>query len=390
MDIGRTFSWQVSTKLIVGPGSSRKVGEELRALGGTKALLSTDRGVREAGVLAGVLESLDTSHIRYTIYDGVEPNPSIRCVEEAAAKFRAEGCDCLLGVGGGSSMDTAKLVGAVTANPAVDIREMEGRGKIVNPIPPLVAIPTTCGTGSEVTISAVATDLERHYKMGIGSPMLFPRVALIDGALLTSLPGPIVASTGLDALCHATESYVNLVNNPISDALDLQAISMISRWLRPAVANANLEAVSNMLLAATMAGMGFANTRLTIVHAMSHPVSGYYGVPHGVANAVLLPLVMEFNLMGNSRRFADVARAMGEDTQGLRETEAARLAVKAVRGLSNDVGIPESFKPFGVTEEHLDAMIEDTFKSGNIPLNPVRVSREAVREIYLRAIRSHG
>lgn len=286
-------------------------------------------------------------------------------------------------------MDTAKLVGAVTANPAVDIREMEGRGKIVNPIPPLVAIPTTCGTGSEVTISAVATDLERHYKMGIGSPMLFPRVALIDGALLTSLPGPIVASTGLDALCHATESYVNLVNNPISDALDLQAISMISRWLRPAVANANLEAVSNMLLAATMAGMGFANTRLTIVHAMSHPVSGYYGVPHGVANAVLLPLVMEFNLMGNSRRFADVARAMGEDTQGLRETEAARLAVKAVRGLSNDVGIPESFKPFGVTEEHLDAMIEDTFKSGNIPLNPVRVSREAVREIYLRAIRSH-
>jgi len=190
----------------------------------------------------------------------------------------------------------------------------------------------------------------------------------------------------MDALCHAAESYVNLTTNPISDALDLAAISMISRWLRPAVANANLEAMSNMVLAASIAGMGFANTRLTIVHAMSHPISGYYGVPHGVANAILLPLVMEFNLIGNARRFGDVARAMGEDTSNLTEMEAARLSTRAVRALSRDVGIPETFEGFGVTDEHLDAMIEDAFKSGNIPLNPARVTREAVRALFLRSM----
>ncbi len=386
MDLNRTFMWQMPTKLIVGPGCSRQAGPELKALGGSKALLATDRGVRGAGVLAGIQESLAAARVDCAIYDGVEPNPSIRCIEAAVAIYRAERCDCLLGVGGGSSMDTAKLVGAKITHPDVDITQFEGRGKIVNPIPPLIAIPTTCGTGSEVTLSAVATDTDRHFKMGIGSPLLYPKVALIDGSLLTNLPGPVIAGTGMDALCHAAESYVNLTTNPISDALDLAAISMISRWLRPAVANANLEAMSNMVLAASIAGMGFANTRLTIVHAMSHPISGYYGVPHGVANAILLPLVMEFNLIGNARRFGDVARAMGEDTSNLTEMEAARLSTRAVRALSRDVGIPETFEGFGVTDEHLDAMIEDAFKSGNIPLNPARVTREAVRALFLRSM----
>jgi len=387
MDLSKTYTWQIPTKITFGPGCSKQAGQELKALGGTKALLTTDKGVRGAGVLAGILESLEAAGVGCVVYDGVEPNPSVQCIEAAVELYKAEGCDCLLGVGGGSSMDTAKLVGAKMTHPEVDIRKMEGRGKIVRPIPPLVAIPTTCGTGSEVTLSAVATDTDRHFKMGIGSPFLFPKVALVDGALLTKLPGPIIASTGMDALCHALESYVNLNTNPFSDALDLKAISMISEWLRPAVANANLEAMSHMVLASTMAGIGFANTRLTIVHAMSHPVSGFYGVPHGVANAVLLPHVMEFNLIGNARRFGEVAEAMGVDTLGMTVMEAARASVQAVRELSRDVGIPEDFSPYGVTTEHLDAMIEDTFQSGNIPLNPTRVTREAVREIYLKVIR---
>ena len=386
MDLGRTYTWQVPTKLIFGPGCSRQTGQELKGLGGTRALLTTDQGVRRAGVLAGVLESLEAAGVGCAIYDGVEPNPSVQCIEQAVTVYRAEHCDCLLGVGGGSSMDTAKLVGALMTNPSVDIRAMEGRGKIVNPIPPLVAIPTTCGTGSEVTLSAVATDTDRHFKMGIGSPLLFPRVAMIDGALLTKLPGPVIASTGMDALCHALESYTNLNTNPFSDALDLKAISMISEWLRPAVANANLEAMAHMVLASTMAGIGFANTRLTIVHAMSHPVSGFYGVPHGVANAVLLPHVMELNLNGNAGRFADVARTMGADTTGLTTMQAARLSVSMVRELNRDVGIPETFSAYGVTTAHLEAMIEDTFKSGNITLNPVRVTREAVIEIFRKVI----
>jgi len=386
MDLSRIYNWEMPTRLVFGPGCSRGVGEELKALGGSKALLVTDRGVRDAGVLSGILESLETAGVACTVYDGVEPNPSVQCVEQAAALYRQEGCDCLLAVGGGSSMDTAKVAGARLTNPTVGVREMQGRDKFRNPIPPFVAIPTTCGTGSEVTVAAVITDGDTHFKMGIRSPFFAPKAALIDGTLLTGLPSPVVASTGMDALCHALESYTNLNANPVSDALDLAAISLISRWLRPAVANGNLEAMSYMALASTMAGMGFSNTQVTIVHSMSHPVSGFHGVPHGAANAILLPYVMEFNLIGNARRFRDIARAMGEDTRGLTDMEAARLSVKAVRELNRDVGIPETFEPYGVTLEHLDAMVEDTFKSASVPLNPVRVNREQVRSIYLRAI----
>ncbi|MGI5835149.1 MAG: iron-containing alcohol dehydrogenase [Chloroflexota bacterium] len=385
MDLNHILTWEMPAKLFFGPGCSRLAGEEIRKLGGSKALIVTDRGVEAAGVLGGILEALSASNVSYAVYNGVEPNPSIRCVEDAFALYKTEECDCLLGIGGGSSIDTAKAAGALATN-KMDIRAMEGVGKIINPIPPLVAVPTTCGTGAEVTVTSVVTDPERHYKMPILSPLLTPKIALIDGSLLTKLPGPVVASTGIDALCHALESYTNLNTNPISDALDLKAISMISKWLRPAVANGNLEAMSNMVLASTIAGMGFANTRLTIVHAMSHPVSGFYGVPHGVANAVLLPYIMEYNLIGNPQRFADVAQAMGEDTFGLTVMEAARLSVKAVRELNQDVGIPATFKPYGVTEEHLDAMVEDTFKSGNVVLNPVKVNREQVVAIYRRAI----
>ena len=386
MDLNRTYTWVMPARLVFGPGCARQAGDELKKLGGSKALIVTDRGVEGAGVLAGILEGLDSAGVGYAVYNGVEPNPSIRCVEESVGLYRSAGCDCLLGVGGGSSIDTAKIAGAVISNSIADVRTIEGMNRFEKPLPPFIAVPTTCGTGAEVTFFAVITDVERHYKMAIGSSLLVPKVAMVDGSLLTKLPGPVIASTGLDALCHAVESYTNLNTNPISDALDLQAISMISQWLRPAVANANLEAMSHMVLAATIAGMGFTNTRVTIVHAMSHPVSGYYGVPHGVANAVLLPHVMEFNLIGNAQRFADIARAMGEDTFGLTVMEAARLSVKAVRDLSRDVGIPESFKPFGVTEEHLEAMIEDTFKSGNVPVNPVRVNRDQVAEIYRRSM----
>jgi alcohol dehydrogenase class IV len=385
MDPNRVFAWEMPAKLLVGAGCARQAGGELKKLGGTKALIVTDKGIQAAGVLTSVMEGLASAGLSHATYAGVEPNPDTKCVYEALALYRAEGCDCLLGVGGGSSLDTAKVAGALLTND-MDIAALEGIGKFPNPIPPFVAIPTTCGTGAETTPTGVITDANRHYKMPIMSPFLFPKVALIDGSLLTRLPGPVIAATGMDALCHAVESYTTINTNPISDGLDLQAISMISRWLRPAVANANLEAMSNMVLASTIAGMGFANTRVTLVHAMSHPVSGHYGVPHGVANAILLPLIMDFNLIGNSKRYADVARAMGEDTFGLTDMEAARLSAKAVRDLSLDVGIPDSLRGYGVTEERLEAMIEDTFKSGNVPLNPVRVNKDQVREIFRRSM----
>lgn len=386
MDLSRTYRWEMPTKIIFGTGSSRQAGEQLRLLGGKKALLVTDRGVEAAGVLFGIYESLLSAGVAYALYNGVAPNPTITNVREAVALYEAEECNCLLGVGGGSAMDTAKAAGAVMNNPDVNIRDMEGTGHVPNPIPPLVAVPTTCGTGSEVTSAAVITDSERKYKIPILSPLLYPRVALVDGSLLTTLPGPVVAATGMDALCHAIESYTNLNTNPICDALDLQAIGIISKWIRPAVANGNLEAMSYMVLAATMAGMAFPNTRLTIVHSMSQPVGGHYGVPHGVANAVLLPLVMEFNLLGNAERFGDVARAMGEDTTGLTAMEAARLSVMAVKEMSRDIGIPENFKSYGVKEESIPALVEDSMKSGNVAVNPVRVTREALAAILRRSM----
>jgi len=386
MDLSRTYRWEMPTKIIFGTGSSRQAGEQLRLLGGKKALLVTDRGVEAAGVLFGIYEGLLSAGVAYALYNGVAPNPTITNVREAVALYEAEECDCLLGVGGGSAMDTAKAAGAVMNNPDVNIRDMEGTGHVPNPIPPLVAVPTTCGTGSEVTSAAVITDSERKYKIPILSPLLYPRVALVDGSLLTTLPGPVVAATGMDALCHAIESYTNLNTNPICDALDLQAIGIISKWIRPAVANGNLEAMSYMVLAATIAGMAFPNTRLTIVHSMSQPVGGHYGVPHGVANAVLLPLVMEFNLLGNAERFGDVARAMGEDTTGLTAMEAARLSVMAVKEMSRDIGIPENFKSYGVKEESIPALVEDSMKSGNVAVNPVRVTREALAAILRRSM----
>src|SRR5450756_155182 len=386
MDLSRTYRWEMPTKIIFGTGSSRQAGEQLRLLGGKKALLVTDRGVEAAGVLFGIYEGLLSAGVAYALYNGVAPNPTITNVREAVALYEAEECDCLLGVGGGSARDTAKAAGAVMNNPNVSIRDMEGTGHVPKPIPPLVAVPTTCGTGSEVTSAAVITDSERKYKIPILSSLLYPRVALVDGSLLTTLPGPVVAATGMDALCHAIESYTNLNTNPICDALDLQAIGLISRWIRPAVANGNLEAMSYMVLAATMAGMAFPNTRLTIVHSMSQPVGGHYGVPHGVANAVLLPLVMEFNLLGNAERFGDVARAMGEDTSGLTAMEAARLSVMAVKEMSRDIGIPENFKSYGVKEESIPALVEDSMKSGNVAVNPVRVTREALAAILRRSM----
>src|SRR5665647_1634953 len=386
MDLSRVYSWEMPTRLVVGVGSGRKAGEELKKMGGSRVLVVTDRGVEGAGILGGIFEGLASAGLTYILYTGVEANPSIRCVEESVALYKQEGCDCLLGIGGGSSIDTAKAAGAVMANPEINIRDMEGMGKIKNPIAPMVAVPTTCGTGSEVTTATVITDTERHYKIPILSPYLYPKVALIDGSLLTRLPGPVVAATGMDALCHALESCTNLNTNPISDALDMQAITIIGKWLRPAVANGNLEALSQMVLAATMAGMAFSNTRLTIVHSLSQPVGAFYNVPHGVANAVLLPLVMEFNLLGNAQRFSDVAQALGEETLGLTPMEGARLSVKAVRELSEDIGIPKNFQSYGMREEDIPALIDDAMKSGNIPVNPVKVTREALATILKRSM----
>ncbi len=385
MDLRRLYTWEMPAKLVFGPGAARKAGEELKALGATATLLVTDKGVRNAGLTKGIEESLVAAGITYHVFDEVEPNPSIACVHKSLAMYREHGCNTLLAVGGGSSMDTAKATGILVTNPG-PISAYEGMNKYQNPLPPLVAVPTTCGTGAEVTYFAVVTDTERQFKMGIGSVLSVPKVALLDAELLTNMPGHIVAATGMDALTHAVESYTNLNAQPVSDALDLMAIRMISENLRPAVANANLEVMSNMVVASALAGMGFTNTRLTLVHAMSHTLGGRAGVPHGVANAILLPHVMEWNLIGNAERFADVAEALGVDTTGLSVMEAAELAPEAVRALMADIGIPMTMSEVGVKAEMIEDLADDSLLSGNVPLNPRRATRADVVALLQRAL----
>ncbi|MCL5109278.1 MAG: iron-containing alcohol dehydrogenase [Chloroflexi bacterium] len=384
-DPRRIYTWEMPARLVFGAEAAKQVGQELRALGGGKVLVVTDKGIVKAGLLEGVLASLRKVEMPAVVFEDVEPNPSVPCVEKAFALYQAEKCDCLVGLGGGSSMDTAKAVGVLATNPG-KITDYEGMYKVKNSLPPFVAIPTTCGTGSETTFMAVITDLDRKFKFAVGSPLNLPKVALIDPLMLVNLPGPIVAATGMDALTHAVESYTNANVQPVSDALDIQAIRMIGKSLRGAVANGNLNDIANMVLGSTIAGMGFTNTRLTLVHAMSHPVSAHAGTPHGIANAILLPYVMEYNLIGATERFAEVAWALGEDTRGLTAMEAAELAVEAVRRLMIDVGIPLSLKAVGVTAEMVPVLADDSMKSGNVPLNPRRASRQDVAEIFQRAL----
>ncbi|MDA8217781.1 MAG: iron-containing alcohol dehydrogenase, partial [Dehalococcoidales bacterium] len=379
------YSFYIPTRIVFGADSSKTAGVELRGLGGRKALVVTDKGIEKAGLLKGILESLDKAEMGWTVFNGVEPNPTIPCVEASLDTYRREGCDCLLAVGGGSSMDTAKATGVLVANGG-KITDYEGMNKVEKALPPYVAVPTTCGTGAEATYFAVITDPARKFKFAVGSDKQLPRVALVDPLLLVNLPGPIVASTGMDALTHAVESYLNIDHQPICDALDLQAIKMIGRYLRPAVANGNLEAIANMVLASTIAGMGFTITRVTIVHAMSHPISAHAGVPHGVANAILLPYAMEWNVIGMPERYADIAQALGEDTYGLTTMEAAHLAVEAVRELSADVGIPRTIGEVGISEEMLPILADDASKSGTVPLNPRRVTRDDLYNIYKTAL----
>ena len=385
MDLSRNITWQIPTKLIVGPGCINQAGEQMKALGGRKTLIVTDPGVEGAGILEDVYEAFRAAGTDYALYRDVEPNPSMECVEAAAKLYRSEGCDSLFGIGGGSSMDTAKAVGALITN-NMDLLSMGGVGKLINPIPPLIVAPTTCGTGSEVTNTAVVGVLKERRKMPINSPFLFPKIAIIDPMLLLKLPAPIMAATGMDALCHAIESYINLNTNPITDCLDLQAITMISRNLRPAVANGSLEAIAEMVLASTLAGMSFTNNGLAAVHPLSHPVTAHAGVPHGVANAILLPFIMEFSLIGSLDRFARIAETMGEDTGGLTAIEAARLAPKAVRDLARDVGIPTSLKAFGMEESMIPAMLGDAMKGRSFMINPRRLDRNQVIEIFKMAM----
>ncbi len=361
-------TFNVPTRILFGQSASGEAGRELVALGARRVLVVTDGGLVRAGIVQPIGASLDASGLAHAVFDDVEANPSVETVQRALAAYMEHGCDALLAVGGGSPMDVAKASGLLASNGG-DIRAYEGSGKVPRPLPPLVAIPTTAGTGSEVTFFTVITDPDRQFKMPIISPLLAPRLALLDPDMVAGLPPSLVATTGMDALTHAVESYLSRLSHPFSEAQALGAIELIGGNLLAAVAG-DRAARGAMLYASTLAGVAFNSTRLGICHAMAHPLGGVCGLPHGLANAILLPHAMEYNLPHARARLARIALALGANPNGLPEDEAAVAAVQSVRSLAVRAGIPSRLSAAGATEAAIPRMAADAMTSGNIAVNP--------------------
>jgi len=379
----RTFL--IPPVLITGSGSSEKVGEEGKKLGVKKALIVTDQVMVKLGVLEGVKKALEQSKIQFIIYDAVATEPTVDYVKEGLKSFKDNGCDFLIAMGGGSPIDTAKAIAIMATNPG-SIEDYKGLGKVAKAGAPLIAIPTTAGTGSEVTQFTIITDTKTNVKMLIGSPFIIPRVALVDPLLTLSCPRGLTAAVGIDSLTHAIEAYVSVKAQPMSDIFCLSAIELISGNLRQAWANGNnVEAREKTMLGALQAGIAFSNASVALVHGMSRPIGAYFHVAHGASNAALLGAVTEFSLIGNPARYAHIAKAMGENITGLTDLEAAQLAAKAIKALIKDIKIP-TLRELGVEKNKLDQlapkMAEDAIASGSPGNNPRQATKEEIVELY--------
>lgn len=368
-----------------GRGSVQVVGERCEILGATKVLIVTDSFLRklEGGPVEKVINSLTEVGIGYTFYDKIEPNPKDSNVREGLEIYESEACDLILTVGGGSAHDCGKGIGIASSHDGDLYENYAGIETLDNPLPPIVCVNTTAGTGSEVTRHCVITNVEKKIKYVIVSWRNTPLVSINDPELMLAKPAGLTAATGMDALTHAIESYLSLGANPVTDSMAVQAIKLISTNLRQAVAfGHNVEARENMAQASLLAGMAFNNAGLGYVHAMAHQLGGLYDIAHGVANAVLLPHVAEYNLISNPQKFADIAKFMGENVEGLSIRDAADLAIHAIEKLSEDVNIPSNLRALGAKEEDFEKMAELALQDGNAESNPIQGSKEDIVRIF--------
>lgn len=385
MEAERIDMFLLKTKIMYGINSLNKVGEYIKELKGSKILIVTDPGIIQAGLLSRLTKLLDEADIPYSVYDDVVPNPIISSIEKGAEIARNYGNDLFIAFGGGSSIDTAKGIKILLANGG-RIKDYAGAHKVANATLPLIAIPTTCGTGSEVTWSTVVSDPDNEYKFAVLTTHNMPEIAIIDPSLMTSLPAKMVAATGMDAFTHALEAYVSVKADPISEAISLYAMELIAKNLRQAVhSQDNKENIAKMAIASTMGGIALNMPMLGLVHALSTPLGGIYNVPHGIGNALLLPYVMKYNLVSCPEKFAKVAQIMGEKIDGLTTLEAAEKAFRAVVKLSTDVGIPTTIKDLGLDLSRLDKLAEDAMKSYNCQMNPRKNTIEDVKQLYIDA-----
>lgn len=371
-----------------GPGSRFVLPEVVGRLGKSKALVVTDAGLVKFGVAKMVTDILDNNGIPYEVFADVKPNPTVTNVKCGIEAYRRSGADMLIAIGGGSAIDTAKAIGIVVNNPEFsDIVSLEGVAPTKNKGVPMVALPTTAGTAAETTINYVIIDEEKQKKMVCVDPNDIPAVAIIDAELMYSLPKGLTAATGMDALTHAIEGYITRGAWEMSDMFEIEAIRMISRHLPQAVANPTDAAARNgMAVAQYIAGMAFSNVGLGLVHGMAHPMGSLFDVPHGVANALLLPTIMEFNMPCCLDKYPEIARAMGVNTDGMSREEASQAAVDAVRALAVEVGIPQHLSDLGITETDIPILAGQAIEDVCTPGNPRDVTIDDIKALYAKVL----
>ncbi len=380
-----TFQFRLPTNILFGNGIASALPDEIRAMKKHRIMIITDQGLIKAGIIDQILAFFSPEERNAVcIFDEVEPNPRDTTVEKAVTLGREMDAQVLVAIGGGSSMDVAKAASVLLVSGG-KVQDYEGLDRIKEEPLPLIAIPTTVGTGSEVTFWSVITDTRRHFKMSLGSHLIAPRIALVDPDLVASLPPAMVASTGMDALTHAIEGYTCLLAEPITDACGIYAISLISQNIRDAVYTDSKEARSNMLLGSLIAGICFGNSDIAGVHCMAEALGGLYDTPHGLANAVMLPYVMEYNYVSNMEKFAQIAQAMGEKTDGLSVRDGAFQSVAAVRKLNQDLEIP-TLAELGAREEDLDELAQRSLANVSVNSNPRKTEKQDFLRIFKKAL----
>ncbi|MBQ8568783.1 MAG: lactaldehyde reductase [Oscillospiraceae bacterium] len=365
-----------------GSGAIQSIAAEAKSRGFTKALVCSDPDLINFGVTKKVTDVLDAANLAYEIFSEIKPNPTIENVQNGVEAFKETGADYIIAIGGGSSIDTAKAIGIIINNPEfADVRSLEGVADTKNKCVPILAVPTTAGTAAEVTINYVITDAEKNRKMVCVDPHDIPVVAFVDPDMMATMPKGLTAATGMDALTHAIEGYITAGAWELSDMFHLKAIEIIARSLRGAVDNTP-EGRADMALGQYVAGMGFSNVGLGIVHSMAHPLGALYDTPHGVANAIILPTVMEYNAPATGEKYREIARAMGvKGVDDMSQEEYRKAAVDAVRQLSVDVGIPADLKEI-VKEEDIAFLAQSAYDDACRPGNPRETSVEEITELY--------
>lgn len=381
------FSFSVPQNVIFGKLALGKLYEAAKKIGGKKGYIISGPHLKKIGLVDICISSLQKAGIECDEFTETEGNPSTDTVDKAVKKFRESNADFIIAFGGGSPIDTAKAV-AVLGTYGGSIIDYEGVGKVPGPVVPMIAIPTTAGTGSEVTAFSVITDHKRNYKLTVGSEYLLPKTAILDPKLITTVPAKTAAACGVDAMVHALEAYISLAASPFSDMMALKALQLIGGSLRKYYKNrTDEESAEEMLLGSLFAGIAFSHARLGNVHAMSHPVSAYFDVPHGLANAVLLPTVVEYNETADKGKYYEIYSAIAEAPVP-REAFTSHMLVDVIRGLNRQLDIPDDLSCVGVTEDKFEAMTDDAMKSGNIAVNPRVTTREDILELYKKAYKT--